>query len=380
MTSPRFPEPLHVGRPNLGNRDALLARIGAMLDRRIFSNGGPILQEFEARVAAMLGVRHCVAVCNATVAIEIVGRALDLTGEVIVPSFTFVATAHAFRWLGLTPVFADIDPATHNIDPRAIERLITPKTSAIVGVHLWGRPCDTTARAAGSAAHRLPVVYDAAHAFACSHEGRMIGSFGACEVLSFHATKFVNCFEGGAIVTNNDALANRLRLARNFGFTGYDHVDSLGINGKMPEVCAAMGLSSLEILDDLIAINRRNFEAYRMEFAQLPGITLIAQPPDERRNFQYVVVEVDAHAAGRTRDELLAILRAENVLARRYFWPGCHRMEPYLTEQPGAGAHLPATEQLAERVLVLPTGQSVSPDSIRIIGSILRSACSEGRH
>lgn len=371
---PLFAEPLHVGRPNLGDRETLLARIAAMLDRRVFSNGGPLVQEFEVRVASLLGVRHCIATCNATVALEIVGRALDLHGEVIVPSFTFVATAHAFRWLGLRPVFADIDPATHNLDPASVESLVTPSTSAIVGVHLWGRPCDTDGLASIASRHRIPVVYDAAHAFACSHRGRMLGGFGTCEVLSFHATKFVNTFEGGAVVTNDDALAQRLRLARNFGFTGLDQVGSLGINGKMPEVCAAMGLSSLEVLDDLIAINRRNFEAYQLEFAQLPGITLIAQPCVERRNFQYVVAEVDAATAGRTRDQLLVALRAENVLARRYFWPGCHRMEPYRTEQPTAGAQLPVTEQIAERVLVLPTGQAVTPKAISAIAAILRHA------
>ena len=349
-----------------------------MLDRRVFSNGGPLVREFETRVASLLGVRHCIATCNATAALEIVGRALNLEGEVIMPSFTFVATAHAFRWLGLAPVFADIDPATHNIDPRSVERLITPKTSAIVGVHLWGRPCDTDALAAVAARHRLPMIYDAAHAFACTHQGRMIGNFGTCEVLSFHATKFVNCFEGGAIVTNDDELANRLRLTRNFGFAGLDRVESLGINGKMPEVCAAMGLTSLEDMDDLVAINRRNFESYQAELARLPGITLITQSPAESRNFQYVVMEVDARTAGRTRDELLAALRAQNVLARRYFWPACHRMKPYCTEQPSAGAHLPASEQLAERVIVLPTGQAVTPEAIRTIAAILGSALANG--
>jgi len=379
MPSPRFPEPLHVGRPNLGDRQALLARIGALLERRVFSNGGPLVQEFEARVATLLGVRHCVAFCNATVALEAACRALGLTGEIIVPSFTFIATAHAFRWLGLSPVFADIDPATHNLDPNSIESLITPRTSAIVGVHLWGHPCDTERIKSVAARHRIPVLYDAAHAFACSHQGRMIGGFGACEVLSFHATKFVSCFEGGAIVTNDDALAGRFRLARNFGFTGLDRVEALGVNGKMPEVCAAMGLTSLDALDELLAINRRNYEAYRAELSGLAGLSLVAPNPEEHHNHQYIVVEVDSARAGRTRDEIMAALRAENVLARRYFWPGCHRMEPYCTEQPAAGAHLPNTERLADRVLVLPTGQAVTPESIRMIGEILRSALETSR-
>ncbi len=369
---PLFSEPLHVGRPNVGDRAALFSRITAMLDRRIFTNGGPLVQEFETRIAQLLNVRHCVVMCNATVALETVGSVLELKGEIIVPSFTFVASVHAFRWLGLTPVFADIDPATHNLDPRSVEGLITPRTSAIVGVHVWGRPCDTEALDLIAARHRIPVIYDAAHAFACSHRGRMIGGFGACEVLSFHATKFLNSFEGGAVTTNSEALAEKLRLARNFGFAGLDKVVSLGINGKMSEICAAMGLTSLDALDEIVAGNRRNYEAYRDEMATLPGLSLITYDPAEHNNYQYIVVELDAGAAGCSRDELLAVLRAENVLARRYFWPGCHRMEPYCTLQPQAGAMLPATERLAGRILVLPTGEAVKSEAIRTIGQILR--------
>ena len=371
---PLSSEPLHVGRPNVGDRRRFIERIETMLDRRWFSNDGQFVREFERRVADYLGVKHVVATCNATVALEMAIRGLGLTGEVIVPAYTFVATAHALEWLGLTPVFADMDPATHNIDAAGIEQLITPRTSAIIGVHVWGRPCHTEMLEEIAQRHHLPVMYDAAHAFACSHRGRMIGGFGACEVLSFHATKFLNSFEGGAITTNDDALAERLRLMRNFGFAGLDRVVSRGINGKMTEACAAMGLTSLEAIDEIIACNARNYDAYRLGLAGLPGISIIEYDRTERVNYQYVVVEVDPALSPLTRDEVVEVLRCENVLARKYFWPGVHRMEPYRTLRPDQARLVPATERIAARVVVLPTGQSIDPQTASAIAGVFRDA------
>ncbi len=193
-------------------------------------------------------------------------------------------------------------------------------------------------------------------------------------MFSFHATKFFNTFEGGAIATNDEALARRIRLMRNFGFAGYDDVESVGTNGKMNEVVAAMGLVNLQSLEAFVAINRRNYQAYQAALADLPGLRLIAYDARERCNYQYIVVEVDERVAGLSRDGLLAALHAENVLARRYFWPGCHRMEPYRTRFPDAGSRLAQTERVADRVLVLPTGSAVSTEDIAVIGGIVRSA------
>jgi dTDP-4-amino-4,6-dideoxygalactose transaminase len=371
---PAFPEPLHVGRPNVGDRRAFLDRARDVLDRRWLTNDGPLVREFEQSVAEIVGVKHCVAMCNATVALEIAIRAAELKGEVIVPAYTFVATAHALQWQEITPVFADMDPATHNLDPGCIERLITPRTSGIIGVHIWGRPCDTRAISAIAERHDLKVMYDAAHAFGCSAGGRAVGTFGSCEVFSFHATKFINCFEGGAAVTNDDVLAQKMRLMRNFGFGGYDRVIYLGTNGKMTEICAAMGLTSLEAMPAIIAINRRNYETYREGLAGLPGLSVLRYDPKERNNYQYLVLEVDAAAAPLNRDELVAVLHAENVLARKYFWPGCHRMEPYRSFYPNAHLLLPHTERTASRILLLPTGQAVSLEDIAKICGILHAA------
>jgi dTDP-4-amino-4,6-dideoxygalactose transaminase len=374
---PAFAQPLHVGRPNVGNRDALLARIGEMLDRNWLSNYGPLVEEFENRIAQLTGVEHCIAMCNATIALEIAIRALGLAGEVIVPSMTFIATAHALQWQEITPVFCDIDPATHNIDPRRVEELITPRTTGVIGVHLWGRACDVEALQEIADRRGLKLLFDAAHALACSHRGRMVGSFGAAEVLSFHATKFFNTFEGGAVLTNDADLAQKIRLMKNFGFAGYDRVIYIGTNGKMTEVCAAMGLTSLESLEEFRAANRRNYEAYRRRLAGLPGLRLTEYDEAEQNNYQYIVVEVDRSQAGLSRDELIRVLHAENVLARRYFHPGCHRMEPYRSYYPRAGLMLPVTEAVVDRVLVLPTGMAVAPDQIGTIGRIIETALAQ---
>src|SRR5436189_3835480 len=189
-----------------------MARIEDLLDRRWLSNNGPYVQEFEERLADFIGVKHCVAMCNATVALEIVIRALGLEGEVIVPSFTFIATAHALQWQEITPVFCDIDPRTHNLDVAKVEEALTPRTSGIIGVHLWGRACNVEALTEIAERRGLKLIFDAAHALGCSHGGVMIGGFGDAEVFSFHATKFFNTFEGGTVVTDDDGLATRIRL------------------------------------------------------------------------------------------------------------------------------------------------------------------------
>ncbi len=375
---PAFAEKLHVGRPNIGNRDNLFDRINDILDRRWLTNNGLYVQEFEQKLADLLRVKHCIAMCNATVALEITTRALGLKGEVIVPSFTFVATPHSLQWQEITPVFCDIDPKTHNLDPACVEQMITPRTTGIIGVHLWGRPCDVEALTDIARRHRLKLMFDASHAFSCTHNGRMIGGFGNAEVFSFHATKFFNTFEGGAMVTDDDKLAQKVRLMKNFGFAGYDNVIYIGTNGKMNDVSAAMGLTGLESLDEFIAVNRRNYESYREELAIVPGITLVTYDGSEKNNYQYIVCEVDECVAGVSRDMLLEILHAENVIARRYFYPGCHRMEPYRSYFPHAGLILPNTERLAQSIMSLPSGTAVGLDEIGTICRVIGLAVAHG--
>ena len=376
--SPAFEDKLHVGRPNIGDRQQLLERINNILDSRWLSNGGPYEQELERRIADFVGVKYCIAMCNATVALEIAIRALGMTGEVLVPSFTFIATAHALQWQEITPVFCDIDPLTHTLDPAKVEQMITPRTTGIIPVHLWGRACEIDALEEVARRRGLKLLFDSAHAFACTYKGRMVGAFGDAEVFSFHATKFLNSLEGGAVVTNDGALAEKIRLMKNFGFTYYDRTDYIGTNGKMNEVSAAMGLVNLESMDDFIATNYRNYNQYRAELAGLKGVSLMIYDEEEKSNYQYVVLEIDERQTVITRDQLMKILQAENVLARRYFYPGCHRMEPYRSYFPHAGLLLPETEKLTNRVLCLPTGTGVSEHQISTICQILRLAVEHG--
>jgi len=206
----------------------------------------------------------------------------------------------------------------------------------------------------------------------------MIGSLGEAEVFSFHATKFLNTLEGGAVVTNNDQFAARMRLMKNFGFTYYDQTEYIGTNGKMNEVSAAVGLTNLESMDDFIAHNRRNYRDYAERLAAVPGVSLVAYNDAEKCNYQYVVLEIDQEHAGISRDHLLEILHSENVLARRYFYPGCHRMQPYRAFSPHAGLLLPETEKLTTRVLCLPTGTAVSEERISIIYQIISLVVENG--
>lgn len=373
---PAFSESVHVGRPNIGDRKKLLERIEDLLDRRWLTNDGPYVRELEQLIAERVGVKHCIATCNATIALELTIRALGMTGEVIIPSFTFIATAHALQWQEITPVFCDIDHLSHNIDPAQIETLIGPRTTGIIGVHVWGRACDIEALNEIARSRGLHLIFDAAHAFDCSYKGQMIGGFGDAEVFSFHATKFLNTFEGGSVVTNNDALAEKLRLMRNFGFHGYDNVIYIGTNGKMSEVSAAMGLTSLETIDEFTAINFRNYQQYRQELDGLSGVQLVQYDEQEKNNYQYVILEVDEHSSGLDRDMLIETLHAENILARRYFYPGCHHMEPYRSLYPDAWRNLPATERLTHSVVALPNGTAVDSVDISSICQIIRLSIS----
>ena len=371
-------EVLHVGRPNIPDREVVLDRIGAALDRRWLSNDGPAVAEFEAAVAARLDVGHCIAVCSATQGLSVAAIAMGLKGEVLVPAFTFVATAHALSWLGLQPVFCDIDRDTHQLDPVVAAASITERTSAILGVHTWGRPSDVDALVDLAHRHDLDLFFDAAPAFGASLRGTSLGNFGRAEVVSFHATKIVTSGEGGAILTNDDDLAVRARMIRTFGFVDNDRVESLGTNAKMSELGAALGLSSLERYPEFRAAAERNFRRYETGLAGVPGVHLVQHPDDTEINFHNVVVEVDPHEADVDRDLVLRILTADRVLARRYFWPGCHRMEPYRTQRPPTDQEFPVTDLVAQRVLSLPTGSSIAVGDVDRVCALVAGIVEHG--
>lgn len=371
--------PLHVGRPNIGNKKDFLDRVEKILDQVWLTNNGPLVREYEHKIAEFSGVKHCIATCNGTLALELAVRALELEGEVIIPSFTFVATAHALQWQEITPVFCDIDPETCCIDPGRVEELITASTTAIIGVHLFGRPCEIEKLQKIADRYNLKLIFDAAHAFGVTAGGTSVGSFGDCEVFSFHATKVLNAFEGGAVVTNNDQIAQKIRLMKNFGFAGEDRVVYIGTNGKMTEISAAMGLTNLESLERFIRVNKKHYKSYQSGLAGLPGIQLQSYAKNERHNFQYIVIRVDEKKFGTSRDALKNELLRHNVLARRYFSPGCHRMEPYRSLYPDVGKRLPGTENFCEQVLVLPTGTQANTRQIEQICRLIRRVYEQGR-
>lgn len=370
-----FLQPLYVGKPTIGDRERFLARLEWVLNNNWLTNGGPLVREFEARVADLAGVRHCVATCNATIALELVLRASDVTGEVIMPSMTFAATAHAASWLGLKPVFCDVDPTTGLLDPDHVAELVTPRTGAIVGVHLWGRPAPVDRLEKIAADHQIRLFFDAAHALGCTTAGRPVGGFGDAEVFSFHATKVATSFEGGAIVTDDGVLADRIRAMHNFGIGPDRVVTEIGTNGKMSECAAAMGLTSLDAFADTKAHNRRNHALYSAELRDVRGVGVHSFPPGDEYNYQYVIVWVDKSVCGIDRDQLQAILHAEKVIAQPYFSPACHQMLPYRAEPPLRLVH---TEWLADRVLALPTGPAVSSEDIRRVCDVIRLATTKG--
>jgi dTDP-4-amino-4,6-dideoxygalactose transaminase len=364
---PAFAEPLHVGRPNVGDREAVLRAIGEAIDERWLSNNGAKLLAFEHRLSEQLGGLHCVATCNATLGLQIVLRALGVEGEVVLPALTFVATAHAVAWERLTPVFADVDPETLCMGRAEAEAQIGPETGALLGVHLWGRSADPRGLEHLAGERDLPLVFDAAHALGCSRDGRPLACFGDAAVLSFHATKVANSFEGGVVVTADAELAERVATMRNFGFVDEDEIVGLGTNAKMSEAAAAMGLASLDALPDFLAVGRRNYLAYEQALACVPGVRLL--PLDsEQANCHHITIAVDPVEAGLDRDALRAVLVAENVLARRYFYPGCHRVPPY---SESTVPELPVTDAALERCLSLPTGTALSAEDVAGIGQLI---------
>lgn len=369
---PAFQNPLHVNRPNFGNRETFVDRLDGMLENRRFTNDGPLVQELESRLAEYFAVKHCVATSSGTGALGLIARALRLTGEVIVPSFTFIATPNSLAWQGLKPVFCDIDRETLNIDPIQCEKLITDRTTAILGVHLWGKPCDTANLSQIASRHGLRLFFDAAHAFGCTHEGRRLAGFGDAEAFSFHATKVFHTLEGGAVTTNDDAIAEQVTLMRNFGFADYDKTALLGTNAKMCEACAAVGLANLESVDTFFEENRRTHELYREGLEGVAGLTLRACAGRETHSHHFVVTELSEGEAGLSRDEMIRLLHAENILARRYFYPGSHRLEPYASIAPDVGGRLPNTNWAARRALILPAGGGLTSGEVERVCEIIR--------
>ncbi|ADK85536.1 DegT/DnrJ/EryC1/StrS aminotransferase [Desulfarculus baarsii DSM 2075] len=370
---PTFAQPLHVGQLNLPDWPRFQQAFEELFRRRWFTNHGPLVRQLEQRLAEFLDVRHVVCMTNGTLALMVALQALDLRGRVIAPAFTFPATVQALTWAGLEPLFCDVDEKRHVITADLARPLIEDGVSAILGVHLWGRPCDPEALADLAQRHGLALLFDAAHAFGCAHNGRLIGGLGRVEIFSFHATKVLNAAEGGCATTDDDEMAARLRTVRNFHNQETFARVGARINAKMSEAQAAMALLSLEDYPRNAQANQRALDAYAHGLAGLPGLELLDPNLPQAHNRQFVVLDVDAQQAGLSRDELTAALEAENVLARRYFMPGIHRSPPYNRLYPHFVEGLPVTDRLSARLMQLPSGQAVAEHDIATVCALTRT-------
>jgi dTDP-4-amino-4,6-dideoxygalactose transaminase len=356
----------HVGRPNLPDEKIVLDKFSEVLQNKWLTNNGPMVEELESKIEKYLGVNHCICVCNATIGLELLQRALDLKGEVIIPSFTFIATAHSLRWQRIDPVFCDVRMEDHLIDPDKIESLITSKTTGILGVPIWGQPCDYKKLKNITEKYGLKLIFDSAHAFGCKTKDQYLGGFGDAEVFSFHATKVFSTGEGGAITTNSNELAQKLRLMRNFGFTDYDQTDHLGTNAKMSEFAAAYGLIHFEDLECIVQYNKRIYEAYQTEFSSFSEFQILDYSFKGHSNYQYVVASVPAEI----RDPLVKHYHSHGVLVRRYFYPGCHQMEPYSSQTKYRDIKLPITDKISSNILILPTGKQMTETNVKEFSNI----------
>jgi dTDP-4-amino-4,6-dideoxygalactose transaminase len=348
-----FAQPVYVTRPLLPPLAAVTARLGEVWATQQLTNIGAQHARLESALRDYLAVPELSLFTNGTVALITAIRALGLSGEVLTTPFTFPATPHALSWSGLTPVFCDVDPATLNVSPAAVERAITARTSAILAVHVYGTPCDVDALEAIARRRGLRIIYDAAHAFGVRVRGRAIGTFGDASMFSFHATKLFHTAEGGALACADPTLKAKIEDLRNFGIHGPDAVDGIGLNGKMTELQAALGLCVLERIAGELAARRRLLRRYRARFESIDGIQWLSTD-DEQSSCQYAVMRVDARRFGCSRDVLHEGLRAFNVFTRKYFFPLCSEYDCYRDHPSASAVNVPVATRAAREVLCLP--------------------------
>ena len=364
---------LYITEPALPPYEQFEPLLREIWTSRRLTNGGDFHSRLEADLAAYLAVPRVSLLGNGTLALMLALKALDVEGEVITTPYSFVATTHALLWSNCTPVFADIDPVSLNLDPAAVEAAITPRTRAILAVHVYGRPCDLAGLPAVASRHGLRLIYDAAHAFGVQLDEGSLMAAGDISTLSFHATKVFHTFEGGAIVCRDEALKARVDLLRNFGFKGETQVLATGINAKMNEFQAAFGCLTLGSIDGEIAARAAIAARYREAFAPLAGLRLLSGLPGVRRhNHGYFPVFIEA-GFPHSRDALYTRLREQGIIARRYFYPLISEFDMY-RNAPGAN-HLPIARRMADTVLCLPLfGAMTDADVARVIDAVTAAA------
>ena len=368
-----FDEPIYVTRPLLPPLESLHARLAEIWQARWLTNDGDQAVQLRKAIAAHLDVPEVSLFNNGTIALLAAVRALGMTGEVITTPFTFPATPHAISWSGATPVFCDIDPVSLTIDPAKIEALITPKTTGILAVHVYGIPCDVEALQAIANRRGLKVVYDAAHAFGTRIRGIGIGNFGDASMFSFHATKLFHTAEGGALTCPSADTRVAFDHLKNFGILNQEQVREVGINGKMNELQAALGLAVLDCVGEEIRQRKAIIGRYRERFDGIDGITVMREPDDVDSSCQYFVVRINEQAFGCSRDVVFDALKQYNVMARKYFYPLCTDYECYRDLPTAAPARLPVAARAVQEVLCLPLYGTLPLDAVDRICDIVQS-------
>lgn len=363
--------PIYVTQPSLPPLEEFLPYLRAIWDNKVLTNAGPFHVELEAELQSYLGVEQISLFTNGTIALVTALQALGVTGEVITTPYSFVATSHSALWNGITPVFVDVDPLTLNMDPAKIEAAITDRTTAILPVHCYGHPCDTEQIDAIAKKHGLKVVYDAAHAFGVEDEGGSILRHGDLSILSFHATKVFNTFEGGAIVSPDAAMKTKIDQLKNFGHDGEISVVASGINGKMSEFNAALGLLQLRYVDDVIARRREVDSRYRQQLANVPGIHCQGQSGETVANYSYFPILVGEDYPI-SRDELYDVLKASGVHPRRYFYPLISEFPMYRDLPSASPANLPFATAAARQVLCLPIYPDLDLSVVDRVSDLIR--------
>ena len=349
-----FEKPIYVTRPALPDRKEVYQKIDEIWDSQWLTNVGDQHRRYEAELKKYLCVPNISLFCNGTLALQLACQALRLSGEVITTPFTFAATPHVLYWNRINPVFCDIDPYTFNLDPERIESLITPNTTAILPVHVFGYPCDTKRIREIADRYGLRVIYDAAHSFGVEVDGEKIGNFGDISMFSFHATKIYHTLEGGALTFKDESLRERLEFAKNFGFKSEENIVVPGINAKMNEFQAAIGLLMLGLIEDEIEKRKHLTMVYRDRLCEIPGINFRTDMPGVKHNYYNFAITVDRNRFGASRDDLNNNLKDYNIFTRKYFYPLCSQFQCYKQYPSSSPDNLPVAEKTTKKVLSLP--------------------------
>ena len=364
--------PIYVTQPALPPLDEFIEYLKTIWDNKILTNNGPFHQQFEKQLAEYLGVKYISVFSNGTLALITALQALHITGEVITTPFSFVATTHSLWWNNIKPVFVDIEPEHFNIDPQKIEAAITPQTTAIMPVHVYGNPCKIETIQKIADTYGLKVIYDAAHAFGVKINGNSVLNFGDLSIMSFHATKVFNTIEGGAIVCQDEKMKKRIDFLKNFGFADELTVVAPGINAKMNELQAAYGLLQLKYVDEYIDKRKAIADLYRKELASVQGIRFHEDMQNVRHGYPYFPIFIDPIKYGQSRNEVYELLQKHNIFGRRYFYPLISQFPTYRGLSSAKPENLPVATKVAEQVICLPIYPELHLESVNQIINILK--------